>query len=279
VAAATNVYALKADVNNVVGLKTLNLDPKEHLVIGVVKEGSAAEAAGMMANDEILAFAGVPIGGSEELTNLVQACGGKKTAIVVKRDEKRLTFEVTPRLDPKAKSYLLGILFAPPDRLDLEIEHPTPLAQVQRVWDQLCGTLFALMHSHESGVKAKDLSGPVGIFSMLALQFNTDYRLALSFLVMLNINLALLNMFPFPVLDGGHVVMSILERIRRRPLDARLVESMTTVFAILLIVFMFYVSYYDIRRISLFRSLFGMHTHIEQSANPGSSPPSSQPAP
>ena len=61
---------------------------------------------------------------------------------------------------------------------------------------------------------------------------NTDYRLALRFLVMLNINLAIINMLPIPVLDGGHILMAVFERIRRRPLDVRVVEYTTTAFAV-----------------------------------------------
>ena len=66
---------------------------------------------------------------------------------------------------------------------------------------------------------------------------------------MLNINLAILNMLPIPVLDGGHIMMAMLERIRRRPLEVRFVEYTTTAFAVLLISFMVYVTFFDIKRI------------------------------
>jgi regulator of sigma E protease len=260
------------------GVKTLNLDPREHLIIGSVMDGTPAAAAHVQPNDEIVAFAGAPISSHEQFTNLVQACGGKKTPLVIKRGKQRLTLEVTPRMESSAKIYLLGVRFAP-GRDVFEIEYPTPWAQVRQVWEQLCGTVTALAHSHDSGVKASDLSGPVGILSMLALMFNTDYRLALHFLVMLNINLDILNMLPFPVLDGGHIAMAVLERIRRRPLEVRFVEYTTTVFAALLLLFMFYVTFYDVRRIPLIHSLFGRQTQIEQHENPASTPPPSQPAP
>ena len=64
----------------------------------------------------------------------------------------------------------------------------------------------------------KDLSGPPGILALLAAYVNTDWRLALSFLVLLNINLAIINLFPMPVLDGGHIVMALVERLFGRPL-------------------------------------------------------------
>src|SRR5208283_2329448 len=98
----------------------------------------------------------------------------------------------------------------------------TPWAQVQNVLDQVYMTVTALAHSRQSGVKASDLTGPVGIIGILAMYLTTDYRLALSFLVLLNINLAILNMLPIPVLDGGHILMAMIERVRRRPLSVQL---------------------------------------------------------
>jgi regulator of sigma E protease len=264
---ATNVYALTAEANTAIGLKTLNLDPKDHLVIGQVSEGTAAAAAGVQPEDEIVAFAGTPISSHDEFTNLIQAFGGKKTPLVVRRASQLMTLEVTPAINPSQKVFVLGVGFAPGKDV-FDIEHPTPWAQVREVCEQVYGTVTALVHSHDSGVKASDLSGPVGIASMLALQVQADYRLALHFLVMLNINLAILNMLPIPVLDGGHIVMAILEKIRRRPLEVRILEYTTTVFAVLLVSFMLYVTFFDIKRIPLIHSLFNRKTQIEQPQEP-----------
>ena len=74
--------------------------------------------------------------------------------------------------------------------------------------------------------------------------------------MLLNINLAIINLFPVPVLDGGHIVMALVERLFGRPLPYRLVEYTTTAFAILLISFMVIVSWNDFKRFSLFRSMF-----------------------
>ena len=80
-------------------------------------------------------------------------------------------------------------------------------------------------------------------------------------------------MLPIPVLDGGHILMAMLERIRRRPLDVRFVEYTTTVFAVLLISFMLYVTFFDFKRLPLV-------PHAVQSANPRSSSPTKpRPAP
>ncbi|HEV7924509.1 MAG TPA: RIP metalloprotease RseP [Verrucomicrobiae bacterium] len=275
---ASNVYTLTADATNGMEVKTLNLDPKDHLVVGETMEGSAAAKVQLKAGDEILSLAGTAISSREELTKLIQSCGGKKTSLTIQRGSERLALEVTPGWDASNKKYLLGVIYAPGKDI-YEIEHPTPLAQVQTVWDRLYGTIVALVHPRDSGVKASDLSGPVGIAGMLALEVKSDYRLALNFLVMLNINLAILNMLPIPVLDGGHIVMAILERIRRRPLEVRFMEYTTTVFAVLLISFMLYVTFFDIKRIPLIHGLFNRTTQIEQPTNNAGPVPSAQPAP
>jgi regulator of sigma E protease len=231
--------------------------------------GQPAEAAKVKVDDEVVGFAGVPISSQDQFIKLIQKRGGQKTPIAVLRDRRRVELSVTPVVDPATKKSHVGIMFTLGKDVYL-IEHPTPLSQVNDVIDQVYRTIAALAHSRESGVKASDLSGPVGIIGVLAVQWNTDYRLALHFLVLLNINLAILNLLPVPVLDGGHIVMAIIERVRGRPLGLRFVEYITTVFAALLICFMLYVTWYDVKRVPLFKLMFNRETQIEQ---PEKTPP------
>ena len=277
VAGQTQTYMLKADTNNLLELKTFNLDPLDHLIVNEVVAGQPAETAKIKVNDEIVDFAGVPVSSREQFVNLLQKRGSQPTPIVVVRAGQRLALSVTPNMDPSTKRMHVGIAWLLGKDVYV-IEHPTPLAQVEEVLDKLYKTVTALIHPHESGVKASDLSGPVGILGVLATLVNTDYRLALSFLVLLNINLALLNMLPVPVLDGGHIMMALIERVRRRPLGVRFVEYTTTVFASLLILFMLYVTFFDItKRIPLFRMMFNRETQIEQAGKPAAPTPPPQP--
>jgi regulator of sigma E protease len=269
----TNTYLLKAEANEApevkafIDIKTLNLNPRDPLIVKNIMPDSAAEKAHLQTNDEIVNFAGVPISGFKQLTNLLQECAGHATPLVVKRAGERLTLSVTPATEVTAKKGRLGVNFGFSKDVYV-LEHPTPLAQIRDVLHQLTGTISALAHSHTSGVKASDLAGPVGIISFLAVKVNTDYRLALGFLVMLNINLAIINLLPMPVLDGGHIVMAVLERIRRRPLDVRVVEYTTTVFAVLLFCFFIYITFFDLRRLPLVRVMFNQESQIEQPVKP-----------
>ena len=109
------------------------------------------------------------------------------------------------------------------------------------------------------------------MYSLLAHQVSVDYRLALSFLLLLNVNLAVLNLLPLPVLDGGHILMSIIESIIRRPLPVKIQEYATTAFAVLLISFMLYVTFFDLRRLPLVRDMLKQESVIDSRTTPASS--------
>ncbi|HEX8280584.1 MAG TPA: site-2 protease family protein, partial [Chthoniobacterales bacterium] len=86
------------------------------------------------------------------------------------------------------------------------------------------------------------------------------------FSVILNVNLAILNMLPIPVLDGGHIVLAIIESIRRKPVNIRVLEFVQTGCAVLIIGYMAYVSFFDIG------DLFGRDAETTRSAPAASSP-------
>jgi regulator of sigma E protease len=268
-------YNLTALADEQLGVKLLNLDPQEHPVIEQVQPDSAAQNAGLKTGDEVLAYAGIPVVGQRQLINLIQKRPGETSPIEILRDRQRLKINVTPRLDPAKKIGLLGILIAPNSTSVYQVQRPGPLP-----WElvgQICGDTFnligALVHSKQTGIGVKDLSGPPGILAALALELKMDYRLGLKFMVLLNLNLAILNLLPLPVLDGGHITMALLEKLRGRPVSLRLQEYATTAFAVLLISFMLYVSYNDVvRRLPLFRFLFKQQVQIQSGASPSNAP-------
>lgn len=265
-------YQLEAAVNPDVGLKLLRLEPRDHPEVMEVLANQAGEAAGLKAGDIVLKFAGVPISSREQFIQLIEKRPGEATPILLKRGTNEVALTVTPRLNPATNKGRIGVALNSPNVYQVQRPGPTPWAHISDVWTKTINVLSALVHSKQTGVGVKDLSGPPGILAMLAAYINTDYRLALSFLVLLNVNLAVLNLLPVPVLDGGHIMMAIVERIRRRPLSVKFVEYTTTAFAVALISFMLYVSFNDIRRFSLFRSMFQIESRIESSETPATSP-------
>jgi regulator of sigma E protease len=259
----TNTYELHTVVSEALGLKILNLDPRDHPVIKRVLSDSPAEAAGLKIGDEVLTFAQIPLHGADQFIKLIQKCPGETKDVVVKRAGQRMTLQVTPRLDTSCNFGRIGAEIGT-GRPVYRIEHIPPWVQIGAVVDRTIGTFSALAHSKQTGVGLKDLAGPPGILALLAVNVNTDWRLALSFLVLLNINLAFINLLPIPVLDGGHIAMALFERLFGRPLPIRLVEYTSTVFAVLLIGFMLFVSFNDVKRFSLFRSMFKQEVTIEK---------------
>ncbi|RME93578.1 MAG: RIP metalloprotease RseP [Verrucomicrobia bacterium] len=262
-------FDLRARTNEVVGLKYLNLEPLEHPVAGMVEADMPAAKAGLQPGDEFVSVNGVPVLGREHLIELVSRHEGQPIEVVVKRDGRLVTLTMAPKYDPERKRARIGVMFAG-GVYEVIRPGPTPWEQVKGVWDRTVAVLGALIRSKETGVKAKDLSGPVGILSAMAVKAKTDFRLLLDFLVLLNINLAILNLLPVPVLDGGHVVMAILEKIRGRPLSLRAIEVTNTVFAACLLAFMLYVTFFDVRRVPLFKAMFDNVSQTEQVIRPAS---------
>jgi regulator of sigma E protease len=254
---------LTAKAHEIAGYKIFNLDPIDHPVINTVVAGKPAELAGLKAGDEFRFFGGVPVVSQEQLVNLIHKRSGEATTVMIKRDSKLLTLSVTPGGTVGNNDGQIGVMLSSSRTMTYELQHPLPWDQISSVWNRTMDTIGALFHSKQTGVGIKDLSGPPGILMMLAAQVNADYRLALNFLVLLNINLAILNLLPMPVLDGGHILMSIIEKIRRRPLNVKFVEYMTTGFAVLLISFILFVSFNDFKRGALFKSMFQHSTKIE----------------
>jgi regulator of sigma E protease len=244
-------------------------------VIGRVLPHSAGERDGLKPGDEVLSFAGAPAVGQEALVHAIQKRPNQPTPLEIRRGQQRLTLTVTPALDSTTKLGRLGVEIGPNTTSVYELQKPGPLP-----WDlvgELCGQTFstigALLHSRQTGVGVKDLSGPPGIVAMLAHELKSDYRLGLRFMVLLNISLAILNLLPLPVLDGGHITLALIEKLRGRPLSRRLQEQATALFAFLLITFMLYVSYNDVvKRFPLFHALFNEKVQIESGSSQTNAP-------
>jgi regulator of sigma E protease len=125
--------------------------------------------------------------------------------------------------------------------------HPEPLQQVKDSLRMMWITISGVV-ARDSNIGVDHLSGPVGIAKLQyqLLQMENGWRRILAFMVLFNVNLAVLNMLPFPVLDGGHITLAILERIFGRPVKARPLEVLQTLCALLLISLMLFVTSKDI---------------------------------
>lgn len=221
--------------------------PASKPIIDEVEAGSPAAAAGLQPGDIIEGFNGHPMYNAIALADFIRQHPKDKLTLDVLRGDRRLETALTPvPLLTKGKMVpRIGIAWDTTGKTT--IAHPNPLEQV---YDSVTSTLNTIeaVASPKSDVKLQHLSGPVGIVRIYYLLFESDrgWQLALWFSVILNVNLAILNMLPIPVLDGGHIVLALVEAVRRKPVNIRVLEIVQTGCAVLIIGYIAYVSFFDV---------------------------------
>jgi regulator of sigma E protease len=136
----------------------------------------------------------------------------------------------------------------------LTIARPAPLEQIYNSVSSTLNTIGAVA-SPKSDVKLQHLSGPIGIVRIYYLLFQSEHgwQLALWFSVILNVNLAIINMLPIPVLDGGHIVLGIIESVRRKPLNTRVLEYVQGFCTAVIIGVIIYITFFDVQDLPFVR--------------------------
>tara|TARA_B110000438_G_scaffold118644_1_gene115850 strand:- start:106 stop:639 length:534 start_codon:yes stop_codon:yes gene_type:complete len=122
--------------------------------------------------------------------------------------------------------------------------HLNPFTQIRRHFNTTLQVLGSLLNRN-SDIGVQQLSGPIGIGRVFHRYANIDFRLVLVFAVLLNINLAILNMLPIPVLDGGHILFATVAKVRKKGLPISFIVRIQTVFVLLLFSMIIYVGVYD----------------------------------
>lgn len=227
-------------------IKQIMIAPAQTPRIARVVRNSPAAEAGLRGQDLILAANGERLFNGAELAALLQKNGAEPVRLTIQRGEKTFDTTVQPRIPETGEKVVrIGVLWD--DRGATSIIHPSPWSQVAGSVNTIWETLAAVL-SPKSGITLQHLSGPVGIMRLYYQLFESPdgWRLALWFSVVLNVNLALLNLLPIPVLDGGHITLAIVEGIRKRPINVRVLEFVQTACALLIIGFMLYVTFYDV---------------------------------
>ncbi len=224
-------------------LREVGLGPLMPPSVGFVVTNTPAAQAGLQTGDLITSINSTPITHLADLGDFVRDNHGKTLALKVERGSELIDLQLQVPAPANAKTPVnLGIEWG-----RIHFVHPTPWTQVGDAATSIFRMVDALF-SPKSDVKAAHFSGPVGIMRLYYRVFESDYgwRLALSLSVLINVNLAMLNLLPFPVLDGGHITLAIIEAIRKKPMNIRVLEIVQTACAMLLIGFMLYVTFFDV---------------------------------
>ena len=231
------------------------------LVISGVIENSPADVGKLQKGDKIIALNDEQIYDIDAINQYVDANPDKVLTLTVQRGNQTVAVRIRPAIPDRpitqeGKAHPI-IGFYTGENTDgitwdaggkMTTAHISPIEQVVAGVETITNTIGALL-SPQSDIKLQHLSGPVMIMRTYYLLFQSEFgwQLALWFSVVFNINLAIINLLPIPVLDGGHILLAILEAIRRRPLNIRVLEVLQGACAILLIGFMLYVSFYDVQ--------------------------------
>lgn len=178
---------------------------------------------------------------SKQKTFLMEKLGQKKQAILeIDSPEKRERY--MKLLDREIEQPYLGALLK-----DRSVRfNPSPLRLAGSAIGEMGFTLRSLF---SGSLSPKWLSGPVGIVHVVQHSWSLGVKEALYWMGLISLNLALLNLLPIPVLDGGHITLSLVEMVRKKPIKAKTMETLVIPFMILFIGFFLFVTYHDILRL------------------------------
>ena len=204
--------------------------PRIPAVLGQVLDGEAAGSAGLQAGDEILTVNGNDIDEWMDFVNLVQASPGERLELEVARGEEQLTLALVPgsrELEAGGTIGYVGVGAEPiewPEELRREIRYG-PVAAVgealNRTGEMTLLTLDAIRKMLVGLISPSNLSGPITIAQISGDTARAGMESFVSFMAYLSVSLAVLNLLPIPVLDGGHLLYYFVEIVRGRPVSER----------------------------------------------------------
>ena len=249
------------------------LVPAPQCLVLSVTEDSPAARAGLEPGDVLLELDGEPILSSDDFVPRVQASKGARTALSYEREgtvrQTVLVPEPMDLGDGGGKRMAIGVTVGAlvPDEEELPLlfcglspivvnasvpqwaVHRTPGAQLKgdakAIW-RILGPLVGKHHKGERARIGKALGGPVMILSSMWLWLLSSFTATLAFVRFLNVNLAIINLLPIPVLDGGHVVFALWRGIFRREIPPRVLNALVNLFALLIIGLFLYLCFHDV---------------------------------
>jgi regulator of sigma E protease len=230
------------------------LDP----VFSTIVPGSAAERAGLKVGDRVLEAAGKPIAYWEELVQAIRARPGAPLRLAVVRNGERIAIEVVPDA-ASAGGVQIGRIGAAPrvpeshsERILVRVNYGLfgAIAKATaKTWDISLFSLKMLGRMLIGEVSWKHLSGPVTIADYAGQSAQMGWLSYVTFLALISVSLAVLNLLPIPLLDGGHLLYYAVEIIRGSPVSDRTMELGQRVGLALLLLMMAFAFYNDLNRL------------------------------
>lgn len=224
--------------------------------VGGVLPDSPAAAVGLQPGDLIRSINGQPVQRWEEVSRLIRAAGEQPLRLRIQRGDQELELTVVPKVmettnifGEKVRAPLIGI--AAPDSFEIEKVDPLTawvhgLVYTYRLVEV---TLLSFAKLITQKVPANSLGGPIMIAQVAGKQAQQGLIHLLHFMAVLSVNLAIINLLPIPVLDGGHLLFFLVEAIRGKPVAVQHREIAQAIGLTLILILMFFVFYQDILRL------------------------------
>jgi len=230
----------------------LGIFPGVKVVIDSVAADSAAEQGGILPGDHIIQAQSEPVTNIRELIETVRSRAGEPVSIQVQRDGTILNLTVVPATDESGHGRIGVRLAASP------IHEPVVYRMgvveglffgFERTWEMTTMTIQVLGKMVTSAISPENLGGPIAIAQLAGKTAELGLVAFMSFLALISVNLAVLNLLPVPVLDGGHLVYIALEKVRGKPLSPATMERTQVVGIGLIVVLMLFAFYNDLLRL------------------------------
>lgn len=224
--------------------------------VGGVLPDSPAAAVGLQPGDLIRSINDQPVSRWEDVSRLIRSAGEKPLELRIQRGDQELTLTVVPKMmettnifGEKVSAPLIGV--AAPD--SFEIEQVSPLMAwvygVSYTYRLLEVTVLSFVKLIVGSVPSNSLGGPIMIAQVAGKQAQQGLVPLIHFMAVLSVNLALINLLPIPVLDGGHLLFFLVEWIQGKPVAIQHREIAQAIGLTLILFLMFFVFYQDILRL------------------------------
>jgi regulator of sigma E protease len=225
-----------------------------HLLVESVAPGTPADAASLRSGDIIQKVTRTTDGAvlekntPQNLTAFIRASGGVPLDFNIDRDAKLQTIQITPALSKSTSAYMIGITPSLTGHIKLSFGQAIVQGFHSSVY-LIKETVQGLGDLITRKVSFDAVSGPVGMVNMVGNAAHLGAEYVILFAALISLSLAVINLVPFPALDGGRLLFVIIETIIRRPLPTKVTNILNTVGFFILIALMLLVTYHDIAKL------------------------------
>ncbi len=237
-------------------------------VVGMISSNSAAETAGLKPGDQIVRIGREKITYFKDLQRVIGANPGKLLEIEIVRQEKRINFKVTPKVkerkDASGATVTYGLLGVTADPGKVTYERQNIFTAlwlgVERTYGLTLRILDYIGDIFSGAQSAEELGGVLRIAQISGQVAELGIASYISFLAVLSVNLGLINLFPIPLLDGGHLAFYVIEAVRGRPLGEKAQEYGFRLGLMLVVALFLFVTWNDLVHLKFISFISGLLT-------------------